>query len=85
MPLRPWQRVVIAMFAVAWGANQFSPMLVVYRDELGLSARTLALLFALYAVGLIRACCSGVRRPTAAGAGRRCSRSWRCRPSRRSC
>jgi len=53
MPLRPWQRVVIAMFAVAWGANQFSPMLVVYRDELGLSARTLALLFALYAVGLI--------------------------------
>jgi len=37
MPLRPWQRVVIAMFAVAWGANQFSPMLVVYRDELGLS------------------------------------------------
>jgi len=53
MPLRPWQRVVIAMFAVAWGANQFSPMLVVYRDELGLTARTLALLFALYAVGLI--------------------------------
>jgi MFS family permease len=53
MPLRPWQRVVIAMFAVAWGANQFSPMLVVYRDDLGLSPSALALLFALYAVGLI--------------------------------
>jgi MFS family permease len=41
------------MFAVAWGANQFSPLLVAYRDELGLSDQTLALLFALYAAGLI--------------------------------
>jgi MFS family permease len=53
MTVRPWHRVVLAMLAVAWGANQFSPMLVVYRDELGLSEKTLALLFALYAVGLI--------------------------------
>jgi predicted MFS family arabinose efflux permease len=50
---RPWHRVVLAMFAVAWGANQFSPLLVAYRDELRLSAQTLALLFALYAAGLI--------------------------------
>ena len=50
---RSWRRVALGMFAVGWGANQFSSMLVVYRDELGLSARTLALLFALYAVGLI--------------------------------
>lgn len=41
------------MFAVGWGANQFSPMLVVYRDELGLSAQTRALLFGVYAAGLI--------------------------------
>lgn len=49
----PWQRVALAMFAVGWGANQFSPMLVVYRDELGLSAQTRALLFGVYAAGLI--------------------------------
>lgn len=49
----PWQRVTLAMFAVGWGANQFSPLLVVYRDELGLSAQTRALLFGVYALGLI--------------------------------
>lgn len=43
------------MFAVGWGANQFSPMLLAYRDELGMSAQARALLFALYAVGLIPA------------------------------
>jgi MFS family permease len=41
------------MFAVGWGANQFSPMLVVYRDELGASDETRALLFGVYAAGLI--------------------------------
>ncbi len=48
-----WLLVAIPMFAVGWGANQFSPMLVVYRDELGLSDETRALLFGVYAVGLI--------------------------------
>ena len=33
------------MFAVGWGANQFSPMLLVYRDEIGLEASTRAALF----------------------------------------
>lgn len=41
------------MFAVGWGANQFAPMLVVYRARLGFSAGTLDLLFGLYALGLI--------------------------------
>src|SRR4051794_11186995 len=41
------------MFAVGWGANQFSPMLLVYRDEIGLSASTRAALFGVYAAGLI--------------------------------
>lgn len=41
------------MFAVGWGANQFSPMLVVYRDELGLGDEARALLFGVYAAGLI--------------------------------
>ena len=48
-----WPSVAVSMFAVGWGANQFAPMLVVYRDELGLSDRTRALLFGVYAVGLI--------------------------------
>src|SRR4051794_37777043 len=41
------------MFAVGWGANQFSPMLLVYRDELGLSTGARAALFGVYAAGLI--------------------------------
>jgi len=50
---KPWIPVAIALFAVGWGANQFSPMLLVYRAQLHLSAGDLGLLFALYAVGLI--------------------------------
>ena len=41
------------MFAVGWGANQFSPMLVVYRHELGLTAGEVAGLFLVYALTLI--------------------------------
>lgn len=48
---KPWIPVAIALFAVGWGANQFSPMLLVYRAQLHLSAGDLGLLFALYAVG----------------------------------
>jgi predicted MFS family arabinose efflux permease len=48
-----WARVAFAMFAVGWGANQFSPILIVYRHELHLDAGTLANLFAIYAAALI--------------------------------
>lgn len=48
-----WRRVAFGMFAVGWGANQFSSMLVVYRDELGFGAGTLAALFGVYALGLV--------------------------------
>ncbi len=41
------------MFAVGWGANQFSPMLIVYRDRLGLSAGTVGIIFGIYAIGLV--------------------------------
>ena len=41
------------MFAVGWGANQFSPMLIVYRHSLGLGAGEIAGLFAIYAATLI--------------------------------
>ena len=48
-----WRRVAFAMFAVGWGANQFSPLLVGYRHELRLSAGVEAALFSLYAATLI--------------------------------
>jgi hypothetical protein len=40
-----WLRIAFAMFAVGWGANQFSPMLIVYRHELRLTAGEVAGLF----------------------------------------
>ena len=48
-----WLRVALAMFAVGWGANQFSPMLIVYRHALGLGSAEIAGLFAIYAATLI--------------------------------
>jgi MFS family permease len=54
MSLRtPWVRVAFVMFAVGWGANQFSPMLIVYRQQLGLGPGAIAGLFAIYAATLI--------------------------------
>ena len=48
-----WIRIAFAMFAVGWGANQFSPMLIVYRHELRLTAGEIAGLFLVYALTLI--------------------------------
>jgi len=48
-----WVKIAFAMFAVGWGANQFSPMLIVYRHELSLSATAVAGLFLVYALTLI--------------------------------
>ena len=52
-PSRSWRRVALAMFAVGWGANQFSPLLIEYRHALSLGAGVLAGLFAIYAATLI--------------------------------
>src|SRR3954447_13946465 len=49
------------MFAVGWGANQFSPMLLVYHRELAWSASTQDLLFGVYALGLVPALLLGGR------------------------
>jgi predicted MFS family arabinose efflux permease len=48
-----WVKIAFAMFAVGWGANQFSPMLIVYRHELRLGAGVVAGLFLVYALTLI--------------------------------
>lgn len=53
--LQAWARIAFGMFAVGWGANQFSPMLIVYRHELNLSAAAVAELFAVYGAALIPA------------------------------
>jgi MFS family permease len=50
---RIWIRVAFAMFAVGWGANQFSPMLIVYRHELNIGAGVVAGLFGIYAAALL--------------------------------
>ncbi len=48
-----WLRAGAALFGAAWGSNQFTPMLLVYRQQLGLSTGTLEALFGVYALGLI--------------------------------
>jgi MFS family permease len=53
--LPPWLRVAGVMFGVAWGANQFSSLLLAYRLHLGLSENTADALFGVYALGLIPA------------------------------
>jgi MFS family permease len=52
MPLA-WLRAGVAVAAVGWGANQFAPLLLMYRSELGLSGATVQATFGLYAFGLI--------------------------------
>ena len=47
------RRVAVLLFAVAWGSNHFVPLLVVYRARLALSPVELAILFGVYAVGLV--------------------------------
>jgi MFS family permease len=45
--------VAALLFAIGWGANHFAPLLPVYRRALGLDAAAPALLFGVYALGLI--------------------------------
>src|ERR1700760_984170 len=48
-----WLRAGAALFGAAWGSNQFTPMLLVYRQQLGLGTGTLEAMFGFYALGLI--------------------------------
>ena len=50
---RSWVRVALAVFAVGWGANQFAPLLHLYRAELGLSQSSVTAIFSVYIVGLL--------------------------------
>ncbi|MEJ7568193.1 MAG: MFS transporter [Gaiellaceae bacterium] len=50
---RAWLPLALVLFAVGWGANQFAPLLLVYRDTLNLSDTTRAAAFGIYAAGLV--------------------------------
>lgn len=51
----PWVKIATAAFGVAWGAGQFAPLLLVYRDDVHLAATTISGLWIVYVVGLIPA------------------------------
>lgn len=51
-PLPPWLLVAIAVFAVAWGGNQFTPLMVMYRLNGDLDLVFVDLLLFIYALGI---------------------------------
>ncbi|WP_280401219.1 MFS transporter [Nocardia carnea] len=52
MTSRSWPAALAAIFVSAWGGNQFTPLLVMYRDA-GYSALTVNALLGAYVVGLV--------------------------------
>lgn len=48
-----WKLVAAAMFVVAWGGNEFTPLLVMYKLEYGLDKVTVDLLLFAYVLGII--------------------------------
>jgi MFS family permease len=54
-PRISWVSAGLAVCAVGWGANQFAPLLLLYRHELGLSAAVVEATFGMYALGLMPA------------------------------
>ena len=48
-----WLAPAAALLSTGWGSNQITPMLLVYRQTLGLSTGTLEAMFGVYAFGLI--------------------------------
>nr|WP_297650635.1 MFS transporter [Pseudonocardia sp.] len=50
--VRSWVRVAAGLFAIGYGANQFSPLMVAYREQEHFSAVMVAAFFGVYAAGL---------------------------------
>lgn len=48
-----WARAGVALTAVGWGANQFAPLVLLYRERMGVSASAAEAIFGLYAAGLV--------------------------------
>ena len=70
MRRRAWLAVAAAMFCCGWGGNQFTPLLIMYRDAAGYSVLTVDAFLGAYVVGVV---------PTLLLAGRLCAR-WGRRP-----
>lgn len=51
----PWMLVASALFAVAWGGNQFTPLLTMYKDIDGLSTGAVDMLLGAYVLGIMPA------------------------------
>ncbi|MFC5947262.1 MFS transporter [Pseudonocardia lutea] len=51
-PQNSWRAAAAAVFACGWGGNQFTPLLVMYRES-GLSVLTVDALLGAYVVGLV--------------------------------
>lgn len=52
---RRWLAVATATFAIAWGGNEFTPLLVMYREGEHFSALTVDLLLFAYVLGIVPA------------------------------
>lgn len=50
-----WAGLAAALFAVAWGGNQFTPLLTMYRQHSGFSNQAVTVLLAAYVVGIVPA------------------------------
>jgi MFS family permease len=50
--MRPWARVAAVLFVIGYGANQFSPLMVMYRERGHYSALVVAAFFGVYVAGL---------------------------------
>ncbi|WP_144829313.1 MFS transporter [Kocuria rhizophila] len=55
MRLKPWMRVSAALLAVAWGGNDFTPLLVMYRTVEGYQQVAVDMLLAAYVLGIVPA------------------------------
>lgn len=52
---RLWLPITASMFAIAWGGNEFTPLLVMYRQVSHFSAVTVDVLLGAYVLGIIPA------------------------------
>ncbi|WP_320774314.1 MFS transporter [Streptomyces sp. CRN 30] len=52
-PRGAWRPVAAAMFVCGWGGNQFTPLLLMYRDQGGYSALSVDAFLGAYVVGLV--------------------------------
>jgi MFS family permease len=70
----PWLPAVLVLTVVGWGGNQFTPLMLLYRDALGLSSVTVNAVLGVYVLGLIPALLLGG--PASDRLGRRPVTTW---------